>query len=310
MQSINIAARLALAGFFAVSGVVAASAHETHQTAQAEDIQIGTTKLNDTLAVLSGINGFSGGNVIVSSGPDGMLIIDDKLQTMTEKLKAALDALGGRNTLRFVVNTHWHFDHAGGNAELGKSATIIAHTNVRKRLSTEQKLEAFGMSFPANPDSALPVITYDESASIHLNGEEVQLVHYPASHTDTDTVVYFTKSNVVHTGDLFFNGLFPFVDVENGGSVQGVARNVGRILTAFPDDVTIVPGHGPIATKADLRVYHRMLEDSLALVSDAIAAGKSLEEIQAAGVPEEWKSWAALIDEPTWLAIVHTSLSQ
>lgn len=308
MQNRGMAAGLGLVGVFAIATAWPASAHDTHQVAQTEEIQIGATKLNDTLTVLAGINGFSGGNVVVSSGPDGMLIVDDKLESMTEKLNASLDELGGKNTLRFIVNTHWHFDHAGGNAELGKDATIVAHTNVRERLSTEQKLDAFGMTIPPHPKSALPVITYDQSASIHLNGEEIRLVHYPASHTDGDTVVYFAESNVLHTGDLFFNGLFPFVDVQNGGSVQGMAENTTLILATFPDDVTIVPGHGPIATKAELATFNQMLMDSLETVSNGIDTGKSLEEIQAAGLPERWKTWGALIDEPTWIAIVHSSL--
>jgi len=296
------------------SGISPTHAHDTknhNEIAQSESAPtIGATKINDTLTLLSGVGGFTGGNVIVSNGDDGMLIIDDKLPTMTEQLSKALAKIGDVSALRFVLNTHWHFDHVGGNAELGKSATIIAHTNVRKRLSTDQRIDIFEMDLPAGPASALPVITFDDSLSIHLNGEEIQVVHMPNSHTDTDSIIYFSGSNVLHTGDLFFNGIFPFVDIQNGGNVENLAANIGKILNMFPDDVTIVPGHGPVANMTDLNRFHRMLTETIANVKTQIAANKSLDQIKASGVPAEWKDWGWRIDVGTWNAIIHASLTK
>ena len=289
----------------------AGSGHSHDQVAQSENkVSIGVTKLNETLTMLSGVGGFSGGNVVVSNGPDGMLIIDDKLESMTDKLIKALDGIGNSKDLRFIVNTHWHFDHAGGNKELGKTATIVAHTNVRERMSTEQKIDAFEMVIPPSPKSALPVITYDDSVSIHFNGEAIELFHYPSSHTDTDSVVYFSKSNVLHTGDLFFNGIFPFIDIQNGGDVETMTDSVADMIERFPANATIVPGHGPLAKMKDLKVFHGMLTDTTALVTKMLEDGKTLEQAQAAGLPKKWDGWAWMIDKPTWIAIIYSSLTK
>jgi len=294
-------------------GIGTAAAHQddhANQVAQSEkEPSIAAQKLNDSLTMLYGVDGFTGGNVVVSNGPDGMLIIDDKLPTMTEKLIAALNNIGGMESLKFVLNTHWHFDHAGGNATLGENAIIVAHTNVRKRLSTEQRIDAFEMVLPPSPASALPVITYDDSVSIHFNGEELQLMHMPNSHTDTDTVIYFSGSNVLHTGDLFFNGIFPFVDMQNGGNVVNMTKNVAKMIEMFPADVTIVPGHGALATIADLKAFYQMLSETTGHVEGLIADGKTLDEIKAAGVPAKWEGWAWRIDAATWNSFIHASLA-
>lgn len=305
---------LILATAFMAGVIAPAFAHDSShgtQVAQSEtEVTIAATSLNDTLTVLSGVGGFSGGNVLVSSGPDGMLIVDDKLQTMSEKLNAALSSVGDASLLKFVLNTHWHFDHTGNNAELGKTATIIAHDNVRRRMSTYQRIDTFQMDLPPAPASALPVITYDRSASVHFNGEELRLIHMPNSHTDTDSVVYFTKSNVLHTGDLFFNGIFPFIDIQNGGDVLSLTANVERLILMFPPDVTIVPGHGALAAMDDLKVYLRMLKETTGIVQAHLASGKSLEDIQAAGLPAKWEGYAWMIDVPTFISIIHASLAK
>lgn len=307
---------IAFAAAFAVSSAaISASAHgpapKTGEVAQSEkEPTIGATKLNDTLTMLSGVGGFTGGNVVVSNGPDGMLIVDNKLQSMNDKLIAALNNIDPANNLRFVLNTHWHFDHAGGNAELGKTATIIAHTNVRKRLSTPQKIDLFNAELPANPASALPVITYDDAVSIHFNGEEIKVMHKASSHTDTDSVIHFTGSNVLHMGDLFFNGIFPFIDIQNGGDVVNLTKNVEKIIAMVPADTTIVPGHGPLATVDDMKTYHRMLKETTANVAKMIKDGKTLDQIKEAGVPEEWSGYGWRIDVPTWNGIIHSSLTK
>jgi len=306
-----LAAAISIALGVAATDARAHGALHKNEVAQSQakpEPTIEQQKLNNTLTMLIGAGGFTGGNVIVSNGDDGMLIIDDKLPTMTDKLIAALDELGGAESLRFVLNTHWHFDHTGGNATLGEQAVIIAHTNVRKRLSTDQHINALNMDLPASPPSAWPVITYDDSVSVHFNGEELKLVHMPASHTDTDTVIYFTKSNVLHTGDLFFNGLFPFVDVDNGGNVLTLTKSIAKLMEEYPADVTIVPGHGPLAKMADLKTFHTMLTETTANVKAMKAAGKSLEQIKAAGVPDKWAGWTWGIDAQTWNAIIYSSL--
>lgn len=294
--------------------VLAGAGHSHGQDDQIADGEkqpsIAATKLNDTLTLLSGVDGFTGGNVVVSNGPDGVLIIDDKVPDMTDTLVAALNDIGGVDRLKYVLNTHWHFDHTGGNATLGKVATIIAHTNVRKRLSTAQAIDLFEMKMDPAPESAWPQITYDDGLSIHFNGEEIRLLHMPSSHTDTDTVVYFAGSNVLHTGDLFFNGIFPFVDIQNGGNVTGMANSVERLMTMFPADATIVPGHGPLATMADLKTFYTMLTETTANVQAMINAGNTLDQIKAAGVPAAWDGWAWRLDGPTWNAIIHSSLTQ
>lgn len=307
----NIALGIGAAALIAASSPVLAGSghgHSHDELAQSKDPTIEALKLNDTLTMLFGKDGFTGGNVVVSSGDDGVLIIDDMLASFNEKLSAAIDEVGGTEALKFVVNTHWHFDHVGGNEALGDQATIIAHTNVRKRMSTPQRIDAFDRDIPASPAVALPVITYDEGASLHFNGEEIKLMHMPGSHTDTDTVVYFTKSNVLHMGDIFFNGIFPFIDVQNGGNVKNVLKSVEHVINSYPADVAIVPGHGAKATMDDLKTYRAMLKDTTANVSKMMKAGKSLDDIKAAGVPEKWAKLAWRIDGATFNTIIYNSL--
>ncbi|HEV2845774.1 MAG TPA: MBL fold metallo-hydrolase, partial [Thermoanaerobaculia bacterium] len=206
------------------------------------------------------------------------------------------------------LNTHWHFDHTGGNANFGKDASIIAHDNVRKRLAKGQMLR--GSKVEAAPAEALPVITFGESVSIHLNGEEIKVIHFPHGHTDGDSVIFFTGSNVVHMGDDFFAGRFPFVDLESGGSVQGLVENIGKVISQVPENVKIIPGHGPLSTLNDLKAYHRMLTETVGVVRTKIDAGKSLEEIKSEGLPEEWKEWGTgFIKTDVWIESIHASLT-
>ncbi|HSS49143.1 MAG TPA: MBL fold metallo-hydrolase, partial [Thermoanaerobaculia bacterium] len=154
----------------------------------------------------------------------------------------------------------------------------------------------------------LPVITYADSVSVHFNGEEIKVVHVPHSHTDGDSIIFFTKSNVIHMGDDFFNGLFPFVDTESGGSVQGLIDAVAKVLAQAPADAKIIPGHGPLSDVAGLKKFHRMLVETLGIVRKGKAAGKTLEQLQAAGLPEEWKSWSSFIKTEGWIAVLYKSL--
>jgi glyoxylase-like metal-dependent hydrolase (beta-lactamase superfamily II) len=250
----------------------------------------------------------AGGNIGVSVGADGILIVDDQFAPLADKIRAALKKLG-EGKLRYVLNTHWHGDHTGSNAQFGVEASIIAHDNVRKRLSGEIK-PASGSATPA-PKEALPVITFDQSLSVHFNGEEIRAIHYPRGHTDGDSIIFFTGSNVVHMGDDFFNGMFPYIDLGSGGDVEGYERNVAAAITRIPPGAKIIPGHGPLATIDDLKAFHAMLVETIGIIRQRIKAGKTLEQIQTEGLPDKWKSWGSgFINTRTWINIVHQSLSR
>ena len=269
-------------------------------------VEVKAQKVAGNVHMLQG----SGGNIGVSVGTDGILIVDDQFAPLADKIKAALKTLG-EGKLKFVLNTHWHGDHTGGNAVFGPEAPIIAHDNVRKRLATEQKSEFFKRTTPASPKEALPVITFGQSLSVHFNGEEIRVIHFPQGHTDGDSVIFFTNSNVVHMGDDFFAGRFPFVDLESGGTVEGLIKNVGEIIAKLPADVKIIPGHGPISTLDDLKNYHRMLVETTEIVRKKMAAGKSLADIKTEGLPDEWKVWGSgFIKTDMWLETIHRSLSK
>jgi cyclase len=250
----------------------------------------------------------AGGNIGVSVGSDGILIVDDQFAPLADKIRAALKGLGD-GKLKFILNTHWHGDHTGGNEVFGREAPVIAHDNVRKRLSTEQHIR--GEAIAASPKDALPVITFGQSLSVHFNGEEIRVIHFPHGHTDGDSVIFFTGSKVVHMGDDFFAGRFPFVDLESGGSVQGLIENIAKVLAEIPADTKVIPGHGPLSTPADLKAFHRMLTETTRIVADKKKAGKTLEAIQAEGLPDEWKEWGSgFIDTKTWIATIFESLSK
>lgn len=277
--------------------------------AQAQDfskVEIKATKVAGNVYMLEG----SGGNIGVSVGPDGILIVDDQFAPLADKIKAALKTLG-EGKLKFVLNTHWHPDHSGGNVVFGPEAPIIAHDNVRKRLATEQKSEFFKRTTPASPKEALPVITFGHSLSVHFNGEEISVIHFPQGHTDGDSVIFFTGSNVVHLGDDFFAGRFPFVDLESGGTVQGLTKNIGDIIPKLPAGAKLIPGHGPISTVDDLKLYHQMLQATTEVVRKKMGAGKPLAEIKTEGLPEEWKAWGVgFIKTDMWIETIHRSLSK
>lgn len=267
-------------------------------------VEIKTTHVAGGVYMLEG----SGGNIGVSAGADGLIIVDDQFAPLADKIKAALKKID-KGKLAFVLNTHYHGDHVGGNVAFGRDATIIAHTNVRRRLATEQKL--FGRTTPPLPKEGLPVITFDESLAIHFNDEEITALHFPHGHTDGDSVIFFSKSNVIHMADLYFNGMFPFVDLDHGGDVQGVADNVQAVIKLADPNAKIIPGHGPLATVSDMKNYHEMLTDSIDLVTKAMTEGKTLAEIKKGGMPAKWKSWeGGFIPTDKWLETVHRSLSR
>ncbi len=253
------------------------------------------------------ING-QGGNIGVSVGADGFLMVDDKFAPLADQIRAQLEGLG-EGELKFLLNTHFHGDHTGGNEVFGVETPIIAHHNVRARLMTEQRRG--DRVTPPAPPAAWPVITFDDAISIHFNGEEVKVLHVPHAHTDGDALIFFTGSNVVHMGDTFFNQRFPFVDIDSGGAVEGVIA-AGRAVLAHADDETrIIPGHGPVASPSDLETYLRMIEETRAAVAAGIEAGHSLEALQEAGAGDEWASWGdGFISTERWIATLHRDLTE
>ena len=269
-------------------------------------VQIKATKVAGNVYMLEG----AGGNIGVSVGADGILIVDDQFAPLADKIRAALKGLN-QGKLRFILNTHWHNDHTGGNVVFGPEAPIIAHDNVRKRLATEQRSEVFKSTTPASPKEALPVITFDQSLAVHFNGEEIRAIHYPKGHTDGDSVIFFTSSNVVHLGDDFFAGRFPFVDLESGGSVEGLIKNIGEIIGKIPEGAKLIPGHGAISTLDDLKSYHRMLQQTTEVVRQKITAGKTLEQIKSEGLPTEWQTWGTgFIKTDRWVETIYNSLKK
>ena len=278
----------------------------THARAQQDfsKVQMKATKVAGNIYMIEG----AGGNIGVSAGADGILIVDDQFAPLADKIRAALKEINP-GQLRFVLNTHYHGDHTGSNAVFGREATIIAHDNVRARLATEQTVR--GQKIPASPKEALPVITYAQSVSIHFNGEEIRVIHFPAGHTDGDSIIFFHTSNVIHMGEHFFTNRFPFVDIEHGGSVEGLTRNVEAIIARVPADSKIIPGHGPLSTIDDLKLYRRMLTETTALIRKGMAEGKTLEQLKAAGLPDEWKTWGTgFINTASWIETVFNSLSK
>ncbi|MFQ5701703.1 MAG: MBL fold metallo-hydrolase [Acidobacteriota bacterium] len=268
------------------------------------DVTIKTQHVAGNVYMLQG----AGGNIGVSAGEDGILIVDDQFAPLAEKIRAALSDLH-KGDLHFILNTHYHGDHTGGNEVFGAEAPIIAHDNVLKRLSTRQE-SSRGVREPL-PRKAWPVITFSQSVSVHFNGEEIKVIHFPAGHTDGDSIIFFTGSNVVHMGDDFFAGHFPFIDLEAGGSVKGYARNVQAALEQIPADAKIIPGHGPLSTADDLKSFSDMLRETIAIVEEKMKAGETLDQMKEEGLPPKWASWSwRFIDTNSWIETIYKSLSQ
>ena len=269
--------------------------------------EVTVTALKGNLHMLKG----RGGNVVASVGPDGILMIDDDYTEYAGAHHEALRGLAGEKSVpTFVINTHWHFDHTGGNNYWGEQGSVIvAHANVRERMSTRQEMKAFNRVIEPSPPAALPVVTYGDSLALHINGDDVEVQHYPTGHTDGDSVVYFAGENVVHMGDHYFKDRFPFVDLGSGGNVLGFAKNIASVLERVDDNTLIVPGHGDLADKQDLQRYLAMLETTIALVRERLEQGMTEEQIVEQGLGEEWVSWGSgFISEQAWISFIANSL--
>jgi cyclase len=251
-------------------------------------VEIKTTKLGDTTYMMEG----SGGNLGLSVGDDAVFLIDDQFAPLSEKISAAIAKLTSK-PVRFILNTHWHYDHVGGNENFANAgAIIVAHENVRNRMSSEQFIEFFKQKIPPSPHAALPVVTFAGSVTIHLNGDEMRAIHIPRAHTDGDAIVHFVKSDVIHMGDVYFAGMYPFIDTSSGGTIQGMVAGCDRALAIAKDSTRIIPGHGPLSNKAELKAYRDMLAAIAERIGKLIADGKSADEIVAmkptAEFDEKW----------------------
>jgi len=252
-------------------------------------VEIKVTKVSGSVYMLEG----AGGNIGASVGEDGIVVVDDQYAPLAEKIQAALKGITDQ-PVRFIINTHYHGDHTGGNAFFQKQAPVIAHDNVRKRLETGGEagnLGSISMELKPAPKEALPILTFDHDVTVHLNGEDIRALHFPSGHTDGDSIIFFPKSNVVHMGDDFVRYGFPFVDLAAGGSVQGMISAIEEVVPKLPPDVRVIPGHGNVSNLDDVREYVKMLIDTRAVVEKGVKQGKTLDQMKQEKVLDAWKKW-------------------
>jgi len=276
-------------------------------------VEIKSTPLTGSLYLLEG----AGGNIAALTGPDGVLLVDDEFGVLAEKIRAALKALPAEQPVRFVLNTHYHFDHTDGNLAFAQGgATVIAHENLRTRLARGGTIGNGGSISrevkPVDP-GALPTITYERELVVHLDGEDVRVHHYASAHTDGDSVVFFPAARAVHMGDIFVRYGFPFIDTNGGGNVRGMLEACEDVIRTVPADTKVIPGHGAVASIADLREYAKMLRDTSALVSKALAAGKTLEQMKKAKLLGAWSERyappKAFVDTDAFTESLYNSLA-
>jgi len=280
-------------------------------TAQNQDfskVQMKVTKVAGNVYMIEG----SGGNIGASVGDDGIVIVDDQYAPLADKIQAALKGITDK-PVRFIINTHYHPDHTGGNAYFQKQAPIIAQDNVRKRLESGGGGGNGGSihidTKPA-PHEALPIITFDHDITVHLNGEDIRALYFPAGHTDGDSIIFFPHSNVVHMGDDFVTYGFPFIDVEGGGSINGMIDGVAQVVSQLPADVKVIPGHGPLSTLDDVRAYLTMLKETRDAVQKSLKEGQTLDQMKQAKLLEPWKKYSGeFVNQDVFLETLYNSLT-
>jgi len=271
-----------------------------------EEVTIKTLKVQDGIYMLAG----QGGNIGLFVGEDGTFLIDDQFAPLTPKHLEAIRAVGGE-VPKFLINTHYHADHTGGNENLGKAgAVIFSHDQVRERMTMETVIEAFNMTTPPQPKAALPVVTFSTDITFHLNGDTLHAFHVPRAHTDGDSVIHFKNANVIHAGDVLFNGFYPFIDVAHGGTLKGMVEGADAVLALTNGETKIIPGHGPLADKAQLKDYRDMLAIAYERLSGLKAKGMSAEQAVAekplADLEESWGKGMFTGDK--WIGLIYEGL--
>jgi len=283
-----------LAAFIAASPLVYSTINPANAQDRFADVEVKATAIKGSVHMLTG----AGGNIGVSAGEDGVLIIDDQFAPLAEKIAAQLGELGSDKP-KYVINTHYHGDHTGSNAffHSHKGATILAHENVRVRLANDEKIKP----------EALPTITYEDGIKIYFNGETLHVMHLAVGHTDGDSVVWFEQPNVMHTGDLFFNGRFPYIDQGAGGNVEGYMDSVKQLLAKIDDETVIIPGHGDISNKQEYSAFLAMISETFSYVKALKQDGKTLDEVKAMGLDDKWADWSwNFINEEKWITTLYT----
>ncbi|MFN2397887.1 MAG: MBL fold metallo-hydrolase [Gemmatimonadaceae bacterium] len=273
-----------------------------------DTVRIRSVKVTEGIYMLLG----AGGNIGVSAGADGAFLIDDQYAPLTDKIRAAVAGITNR-PIRFVLNTHWHGDHTGGNERMGQvGALIVAHENVRKRMSVAQFNKFFNSTTPPSPKAALPVVTFTQAVTFHLNNDEIHAFHTEPAHTDGDAIIHFRRGNVVHMGDIYFNGMYPFIDVASGGSIDGVIAATDRAIALSDDSTKVIPGHGPLSNRSGLRAYRAMLSTIRERVKREIAARKDLSAVLAAKPTAEFDAvWGkGFLPPQRFIEIVYADLSR
>ena len=281
-------------------------------TAQEQDFSKVQMKVTKVAANIYMLEGDGAGNIGASVGDDGIVIVDDQYAPLAEKIQAALKGITDK-PVRFIINTHYHGDHTGGNGYFQKQAPVIAQDNVRKRLESGGGAGNGGsihMDVKPAPHDALPIVTFDHDVTVHLNGEDIRSLYFPAGHTDGDSIIFFPHSNVVHMGDDFVTYGFPFIDVESGGSIDGMIDAVDKVIAQLPADVKVIPGHGPVSSLDDVRAYETMLKGTREAVQKALQEGKTLDQMKQAKLLDPWKKYSSgFVNADAFLETLYNSLT-
>lgn len=278
------------------------------QSQDLEKVEITTIPVNENIYMLQG----EGGNMGVAVGDDGVFLIDDQFAPLTDKITTAIAQISDQ-PIKFLVNTHWHFDHTGGNENLGNAGVIIvAHDQVRHRMTIDQFIEALNMQFKPSPSSALPIVTFNDQVTFHLNNETIKVIHLDSAHTDGDSIIHFQNANVIHTGDVYFNGMYPFIDNSSGGSIDGVIKAVDHILMLADENTKIIPGHGALSNREELLAYRDLLIAVKEKIKAQIDEGLSIDEIltnhPTAEFDEKWGK--GFLTPEQFIRIVYQDLTE